>query len=197
MGTNIYKYTHKGKKELSNKEVKQYIMRVEGLTNEQYKKRYDIFKNKLRSFEEFERQQGKQVEKQSPQKLLYYQARAKATYGENYKQSLLYQRIEQFSAYGQKARAKAVEKQTQKLTNKYNEFINKRFNGLIKTNEIAKQIYNSDLNIIQKEQALTDFANKLHAKIDEQNKIIENQAIPIGETYGSNLELEFDINSYK
>ena len=197
MGTNIYKYTHKGKVELTNREVKKYIMQVENLTSDEYQKRYDIFKNKLRSFEEFERQQGKQVTPQSPQRLLYYQARSKATYGADYKPSLKYQRIESFSAYGQKSRAKSIEKQTTKISVKYNDYVQKQFSGLIKNNEIARKIFESNLTPIQKEQALSDFANKLHTKIDEQNKIIENQAIPFGETFGSDFEIDFDLSDYQ
>lgn len=197
MGTNIYKYTHNGKVELTNRQVKKYIMQVENLTSEEYQKRYDIFKNKLRSFEEFERQQGKQVEKQSPQKLMYYQARAKATYGADYTPSLKYQRIESFSAYGQKARQKSVEKQVVKISQKYNNFVEKQFAGLIKNNTQARKIWESSLSPVAKERALADFANKLHTKIDEQNRIIENQAIPFGETFGSDYEIDVDLSDYQ
>ena len=69
--------------------------------------------------------------------------------------------------------------------------------GLIKNNEIARKIFESNLTPTQKEQALSDFANKLHTKIDEQNKIIENQAIPFGETFGSDFEIDFDLSDYQ
>ena len=52
---------------------------------------------------------------------------------------------------------------------------------------------------IKREQALRDYANKVHEKIDEQRKATEFEAIPIstGETYGSDLELDdFDYSSY-
>ena len=69
--------------------------------------------------------------------------------------------------------------------------------GLIKNNDIARKIFESNLTPTQQEQALSDFANKLHTKIDEQNKIIENQAIPFGETFGSDFEIDFDLSDYQ
>ena len=43
---------------------------------------------------------------------------------------------------------------------------------------------------------MTAYANQLGAKINEQDEVIENEAIPFGETFGSNDEIDFDIDSY-
>ena len=68
--------------------------------------------------------------------------------------------------------------------------------GLINKNKQARDIYESISDPVKREEAMTDYANKLGAKIDEQDEIIENEAIPYGETFGSTDEIDFNIDSY-
>lgn len=67
-------------------------------TEEQYRKQYDIFKNKLRAYESYRRAHGAEVETQSPQEVLYRAAKAKKREGSEYTPSLEMQRIQSFSA---------------------------------------------------------------------------------------------------
>ena len=47
-----------------------------------------------------------------------------------------------------------------------------------------------------REKALADYANMLHAKIDEMGRVQEQEAIPFGETFGSGDDIDFDIEDY-
>lgn len=203
MGTGIYKYTATGKKELTSREVKAYIKKVNHLSDAQYKKQYDIFKNKLRAFEAYERHAGRKVETQSAVQLLYKQAKAKQqarSAGVKYKPSIKMRRIQSFTSVSSgKAGQKALQSKRylQARADEYSKATQKQFAGLIKSNAQAKQIFNEIKDPVKREQALTDFANKLGAKIDEQDKVQENEAIPFGETYGSDAQIDFDIDAYK
>ena len=90
-------YSGSGKK-ISAKQKKAAIMAANDWTEEQYRKQYDIFKNKLRAYESFRRAHGAKVETQSPQDVLYRAAKAKRREGEDYKPSIEMQRIQSFSA---------------------------------------------------------------------------------------------------
>ena len=51
--------------------------------------------------------------------------------------------------------------------------------------------------LLKKEKALSDLADKLNAKITEDEKVEANEAIPVSsETYGSGDEVDFDISEY-
>ena len=58
MGSGIYETKNGVRIEKTSREVKKYIMEQNGWTSSQYDKQYDIFKNKLRAFENYERQHG-------------------------------------------------------------------------------------------------------------------------------------------
>lgn len=83
---------------VSAKEKKKVIMQAHGWTEEQYRKKYDIFKNKLRAYENFRRAHGINVKTQSPQQVLYRQARNMQLYGKDYRPSPQLKRIEEFTA---------------------------------------------------------------------------------------------------
>lgn len=90
-------YDASGKK-ITASMKKALIMSVNGWTAEQYRKNYDIFKNKLRAYENYRRAHGADVEVQSPQEVLYRAAKAKRREGTDYTPSLEMQRIQGFSA---------------------------------------------------------------------------------------------------
>lgn len=83
---------------ISSREMKQTIMRANHWNEDQYRKQYDLFKNKLRAYESYRQAHGANVKAQSPQELLYKQARAKIREGSEYAPSLEMQRIQSFSA---------------------------------------------------------------------------------------------------
>lgn len=194
----IYKVVKGGRVKMSNREVKQYIMKVNGWTSEQYDKQYDIFKNKLRAYEAYEKQHGR-VKKQSPVELLYKEARTKAREGTNYKPSIQMQTIRGFTSVssgraGQRAlQGRRYQERRSKL---YDEATKKQFGGLIDKNPTAKEIVERVKDPVKRREALAELATQLKMKIDEEGKAIENEAIPFGETYGSDSAIDFDIDAY-
>lgn len=175
-------------------EVKATIMKANNWTADQYKKQYDIFKNKLRAFEAFEGT----GQRQSAVELLYKQARAKIREGAEYQPSIKMQRINAFTSVSSGKASKLLENEMYKSRREatYSSATYKQFEGLIAKNAKAKEIYDNIKDPVQREKALTDYANKLHAKIDEEDKVSENEAIPSGLTFGSKDEFEFDYSEY-
>ena len=205
----FYRYTKNKqgqsvKVKMTPSQIKAEIMKINNWTPEQYKKNYDIFKNKLRSFEAFERAKGVDVETQSARDLLYKEAKAKKRFGNLYQPSIKMQRIREFTSISS---GKALEKalQSKKYTTAremtYSEKSYKQFEGLIagkNKNPIAEKIWYTIKDPVKREQALIDLANKINAKIDEQTKAMKEsgEAIPSGEVFGSSDVIEFDIGAY-
>lgn len=199
MGSGIYKMVKGQRVEMSSREVKAYIMKQNGWTSNQYDKQYDIFKNKLRAYENYERAHGVTSQRQSPTQLLYKEAKTKAREGANYTPSIKMRRIRSFTSVSSgKAGQKALQGQRYqaKRAQLYEEATSKQFKGLIDNNPTAKEIAKRIKDPVKREQALADYANKIHAKIDEEGKVQENEAIPFGETFGSDDVVDFDISEY-
>ena len=199
MGSGLYKMVKGQRVEMSSREVKAYIMKQNGWTSSQYDKQYDIFKNKLRAYENYERAHGITSKRQSPTQLLYKEAKAKAREGANYTPSIKMQRIKSFTSVSSgKAGQKALlgQRYQARRAQLYEEATNKQFKGLIDNNPTAKEIVERIKDPVKREQALADYANKIHAKIDEEGKAQENEAIPFGETFGSDDVVDFDISDY-
>ena len=195
MATGIYKTVNGERVELSAKEVKETIMKVNQWDEVTYnKERYKI-KNKLRTYEAFTGEAP-----QSPTSFLYFEAKAKQRQGAKYNPSLKSQRIRNFQGLGsQKAieKAKQSSKSQAKMRARYSETTYKQFEGLIKNNPMAKFIWEHIPDPVERERALTDYANKLNMKIDEENKVADAQAIPFGETSGSSdILTDFDLSEY-
>lgn len=191
---------------VSPREVKQFIMSAHGWSAEEYTKKRDIFKNKLRAYESFQRVQGKKVKQQNVVELLYRQAKAMKRYGADYKPSQEIKRIESFSAVSiTKGRKQAMRqgKAFNAINTKQLAFVSDRFEKLVNTNDGAKRIVEAfykkaeedgkPVNATKLEEALTDYANAIHARIDSQG---EGETIPSGETYGSDIDFAFDIDEY-
>lgn len=195
----IYKVVKGGRVPMTNREVKSYIMKINGWTSDQYNKQYDIFKNKLRAYEAYEAQHGR-VQKQSPVELLYKEARTKAREGTNYKPTIKMQTIRGFTSVSSgKAGRKALQgkRYQARRSAQYDEATKKQFSGLIEKNPTAQRIMQEIKDPVKRQEALKDLANQLKMKIDEEGKAQENEAIPFGETFGSGDELgDFDIDAY-
>ena len=200
MATGIYKIVKGGRVELSTREVKQYVMKVNNWTSDEYNKKYDIFKNKLRAYENYERAHGVTKSRQSPMQLLYKEAKAKVRDGANYKPSIKMQRIKGFTSVSSgKAGQRALQssRYMERRAKLYEEATSKQFAGLIEKNAKAKEIANAIDDPVKREEALRAYADAINAKIDEQDKVSENEAIPVSsETIGSSDEVDFDYSEY-
>ena len=199
MGSGLYKMVKGQRVEMSSREVKAYIMKQNGWTSRQYDKQYDIFKNKLRAYENYERAHGVTSPRQSPTQLLYKEAKAKAREGADYTPTIKMRRIRSFTSVSSgKAGQKALQGQRYQARRAqlYEEATSKQFKGLIDNNPKAKEIAERIKDPVKREQALADYANAIHAKIDEEGKAQENEAIPFGETFGSDDIVDFDIEDY-
>lgn len=199
MGSGLYKMVKGQRVEMSSREVKAYIMKQNGWTSNQYDKQYDIFKNKLRAYENYERAHGVTSQRQSPTQLLYKEAKTKAREGADYTPSIKMRRIRSFTSVSSgKAGQKALQGQRYQARRAqlYEEATSKQFKGLIDNNPKAKEIAERIKDPVKREQALRDYADKIHAKIDEEGKAQENEAISFGETFGSDDTVDFDISEY-
>lgn len=206
----IYKKSKTGDLvKVSAKEVKAFIMSAHGWTSEEYTKKRDIFKNRLRAFESFQRAQGKEVKSQNVVELLYKQAKALKYYGKDYQPSQEIKRIESFSAVSiteGRQQAKRMGKAFKAINDKQLEYVNERFKSLISNNEGAKRIIEAfndkaqkdgkPVNATKLEEALSDYADSIHAKIDEEATQQSDEIIPSGETYGSDTDINFDVSAY-
>ncbi len=195
----FYKYQNGKRVKMTNREVKAYIMKQNGWTSEQYNKQYDIMRNKMRAYEAYERASGRQVKPQSVQSLLFKEAKAKARMGSDYKPSIKMERIRGFTSVSSgKAGQRALQgrRYRERRGRLYQDATYKQFKGIIESNPKAKEIYERIDDPVKREQALTDYANAVHARINEQDEVTENEAIPFGETYGSDDPVDFDIEEY-
>lgn len=199
-----YQWKNGKKVAMTSKEVKQYIMKQNNWTAETYRKQYDIFKNKLNAYESYQRSRGVSVEHQSTTALLFKEAKSKQFYGEDYKPSMKMQQIKSFSAYsitkgrqlaqGESASAKRYQA---KETAKYDAYIQQRFGGFIESNPTAQKIDETIKDPVKKEKALSELADKLNAKITDDEVKEAGEAIPVStEHYGSSDEIDFDISDY-
>ena len=214
----IYKKTKTGDLvKVSAKEVKAFIMSAHGWTSEEYTKKRDIFKNRLRAFESFQRAQGKEVKSQNVVELLYKQAKAMKYYGKEYQPSEQIKRIESFSAVSitkgrqqSKRQGKAFnainQRQLDYLKTRFGDIDNPKSMGFVNSNEGAKRIVQAfyekaqkggkPVNATKLEEALSDYADSIHAKINEEAKQQSGETIPSGETYGSDTDIDFDVSAY-
>lgn len=197
MAKSIYQTKNGVKTKLTNKEIKTFIMKERGWTTDQYNKEYDKLRNKLRAYEAFQAQSGVSVTKQSPAHILYYEAKAMKREGANYQRSIELERINSFSSISTgKALQKALKNPNYSFAKKYRSATDKAFKGLINTNPKAKEISEKITDPVKREQALKDYADKLHAKQNEIGEYQAESAIPFGQAVGSDLSIDFEIEEY-
>lgn len=197
--TGIYKVQGGKRVELTPSQVKNYILKINNWDEDTYNKERFKLKNKLRSYEAFQAKSGMKVEAQSPVQLLYKEAKAKQQYKDSYQPSFKIQQIKGFTSYGSKkaiAKAYGSERVIEKQKEKYIKYVDERFKGFIANNEVAQKIYKEIKDPVKREKALADYANKVHAVIEERETERKAQAIPIGESYGSDISIDFDIKDY-
>lgn len=205
-GTGIYKIKNGRRVELSSREVKSYIMKVNNWSSAEYRKHYDILKNKVYAYESYMRQSGAKITKTSTAQLLYKVAKSKAMYGRDYMPSQKLRRIESFSAYSKTKGEQALKNQryVQRLNQRQENYLKDRFGALIwgskdkgsLGNPTAQRIWNEITDPVKREEALRDFANKLKAKTTEDGRISEDAPFETGEVTGSDADIDFDITPY-
>ena len=70
------------------------------------------------------------------------------------------------------------------------------FEKLIEHDPKAREIAEKIENPVKREEALADYAEKMHAVRDKQGKVTATQAIPFGERVGSPDSIDFDYSEY-
>jgi hypothetical protein len=198
-GTGIYARNAKGEtRMLTAKEVREYIKETNHWTQKQYEKQYDILRNKLRNFENYQASQGKSITRQSTQQWLYREAKSKNYHGPSYKPSIQSRLIKSFSSIS----SGKSKNQSGRISKKRKDQLQTiatldKFGGLIAKNPQAQLIADSINDPVKRDQALADFVNQLNLKITEEGIIRANEAIPSGQTFGSTDEISFDISKYQ
>ena len=138
-------------------------------------------------------------------------------YGKEYQPSQEIKRIESFSAVSitkgrqqAKRMGKAFEaindKQLNYIKTRFGDIDNPKSKGFVNSNEGAKRIVQSfyekaqkdgkPVNATKLEEALSDYADCIHAKITEEARQQSGETIPSGETYGSDTDTDFDVSAY-
>lgn len=162
-------------------------------TEEQYRKQYHIFKNKLRAYESYRRAHGVDVEAQSPRDVLYRAAKAKIREGSEYTPSLEMQRIQSFSAVSiTKGRRLAQDLESEYSRRRGEAFAvatAQAFAGFIRDVGKAQEIVNTIEDPVKREEALKALAEHVHAKQRPSGEVFG------GEVYGSDDAAEdFDYS---
>ena len=189
---------------LTNKQIKAEIMKVHGWTSEEYQKHYDIFKNKLRNYEAYKRAHGADVVAQSPQEILYKQAKAIQRDKGDYKPSMSMQRIMSFTSQSmskskkqeQLYKAGHLPKSYQKISERYYKMTSERFSGLIEANPIARKLAEKIKDPVERDNALAEFANAIHAAKDKEGKVSGKTGFNVGVSVSSGGFSDFDIKKY-
>lgn len=187
-------YSGSGKK-VTARQKKAAIMAANNWTEDQYRKQYDIFKNKLRAYESFRRAHGAEVETQSPQEVLYRAAKAKKREGSDYKPSLEMQRIQSFSAVSiTKGRRLAEDLESEYSRRRGKTFAAttaQAFAGFIRYVSMAQEIVDMIEDPVKQEEALKALAEHVHAKQRPSGEVFG------GEVYGSDDAAEdFDYSEW-
>lgn len=197
----IYKTVKGEQVKLSSREIKATTMRLKGWTSEEYKKNYDLFKNKVRAYESFMEAHGNPQQKQSPAELLYKQAKAEAREGDDYQPSAKMKIINAFPAVSitkgrqlskavgsvyEKVRLTMFEHQTQVA-----------FKNFIAQVAKAKEIDDAIKDPIKKEKALSALADSIHWKQKEMRNQEDDGNPFYAESYGSDpLGDDFDYSAW-
>ena len=138
--------------------------------------------------------------KQSGLQLLYSITKSQKRYGEEYKPSESVRFLYKILPKKRKVvSGKQPTTKTRKHTiNLYRQRTFNQFREFIAANKIAQEIVKKIKDPVKRDKALSDLANKIHAKRNEQERIERESIIPISnEIVGSDTtDIDFDINDY-
>lgn len=196
MANTIYRTVNGKRETVKRSEIKSYIKKTFGWTDEQYNKQYDILRNKRRTYENYVRSHGGTIQTQSPANILYYEARAKQRNKNEYSPSLELQRLKAIPSYSTGKKLQEALQNPVRLNKIYASYTEKQFAGLIEKNAGARAIVEKIKDPVKRERALTDYANKLYLQRKASGEIKDTGAIPFGQAVGSDTEIAFDIESY-
>lgn len=171
-------------------EVKKTIMKANDWTEDQYKKQFYLFRNKLKAYENYRKAHGADVKEQSPLEVLYKQAKAKIREGADYSPSLEMQRIQQFSAVSiTKGKQLAADKESGysiKRGEIFEATTNEAFKEFIKKTTKAAEIVETIEDPVKREEALKALAEHIHAKQRPNGEVMAGEAVgsdPAGEDF--------------
>lgn len=163
MKTGIYR-TEKGiTRELTPSDVKRTIMRGFGIEKSEYKRFYNLFRNRYVNYQKFVKGQTGQAPPQTTTEILYRQAQSRIKHGLNYKPSDTIDLILQFPATST-GRYKATSKESLKLANRIAKRGIESFERLIDESPLAREIYEKSPNDFVAVERLKKFADRLHKK---------------------------------
>lgn len=163
MRTGIYR-TEKGiTRELTPSDVKRTIMRGFGIEKSEYKRFYNLFRNRYVNYQKFVKSQTGQTPPQTPTEILYRQAQARIKHGTNYKPSDTIELISQFTSTST-GRYKSTSKESLKLANRIAKHGIESFERLIDESPLAREIYEKAPNDFVALERLKKFADRLHKK---------------------------------
>lgn len=193
----IYKKEDGQDVKLTARQIKAEIMKVRGWGESEYRKQYDMFKNRLRAYEEFKGASlGEAPERQSPSELLYKQAESMKKHGKDYEPSAKMKNIMSFPAVsitkGKRGARDEKSKYFQRRNAEYSSRVQGAFAGFIANVEKAQEIDENIENPVKKEKALSALAEHIHAKQKPTGGVI-----PSGESFGSDpLGEDFDYSEW-
>lgn len=176
-------------------EIIETIMTANKWTKDQYRKQYDIFKNKLRAYESYRKAHGAKVKEQSPLEVLYTQAKAMKREGASYEPSLEMKRIQSFSAVsitkGRRLAQDLESEYSQRRGETFASTTEKAFAGFISKVSKAQEIVDTIEDPVKREEALKALAEHVHAIQSPTGEVFG------GETYGSDDAAEdFDYSEW-
>lgn len=190
----IFKNIKGEKVQLNARQIKSAILKNTGWTEQEYNRQRYILKNKLRTFEAFQKAEGFEVQEQSPVEILYYQTRRQKMQGSNYKMSAQLAEIYKQTSYGSKAaiqHALSSTKARKRQEAAYNAETYTSFKQFIKASPQAKKLWEGIENPVKRRKALEALADELHYIQKKDREYIKKQAIPFGDITGSETELNW------
>lgn len=171
-------------------------MKQKGISSAEYKKQYDIFKNKLRAYEAYQRAHGVDVKKQSASELLYKHERAKAREGADYTPTLEWKRINRFTSVSSGRKGQEALKSSRYMearTQEYEATTMKYFKDFIMKNDGAQKIFQSVDDPVKREKALAEYANRINAKQKADGSVDGEAIAEESEVYGSDTFDEAEV----
>ena len=163
MKTGIYRTKNGVTHELTPSDVKRTIMRGFGVEKNEYKRFYNLFRNRYVNYQKFVKGQTGQTPPQTTTEILYRQAQARIKYGSDYKPSDTIDLISQFSSTST-GRYNPASKESLKLANRIAKRGIESFKRLIDESPLAREIYEKSPNDFVAVERLKKFADRLHKK---------------------------------
>ena len=192
MSTKIFR----NQKELLRKDVIREISSIRKWSIARTQKQIQAYNKGLKQLRQYE-QQTTEFNKQTGLQLLYKESLATKRYKSEYKPT---ESVKLLKSIIRKPRKKSLKRKSVKarITPYYKKRTQAQFSGFIEQNKLAQEIVEKITDPVKREQALTDLANKIQAKRNEQEKIEREAIIPFSsDIVGSDtVDVDFDFEDY-